>query len=261
MAISKTINNTSKSLRGMKRAIRYILREDKLQNGYAYMTGPAPTEITPDSVYEAFVKEKQAWDKLGGRLYNHNVISFPPNENITAEQALAFGKEFALQWFPSNQTVIAIHEDTTHLHMHLITNTVNFDNGSKLHNSKQDLLEMKSYTNDLCRKYGLSVTEKGKDMHGACIRDGEVRSWNKDKYHLLVSDKQSYIADCAIAVVEAKEQSHDRESFIKNMTIRGWDTIWDERKKHITFRNTQSQKVRDSNLSKHSTWIFQRRLC
>lgn len=57
-------------------------------------------------------------------MYNHNVISFAPDDPITPSQALAFGKEFAEKWFPKYQTLIAVHQDREHLHIHFVTNTV-----------------------------------------------------------------------------------------------------------------------------------------
>ena len=235
----------------MKNCIRYVLQEQKVRDGLIYMTGPAPVDINADTVYQAFLEEKRIWNKDSGRMYNHNVISFHEAERIEPEEALSFGIEFAEKWFPVHQTLIAVHQDKEHLHIHLITNTVSFENGMKLHNSKKDLEEMKALTNRMCQERGLSIAEKGKDFYGNKLSEGEITSWSKDAYHLLVNDtKKSYLADCGLVVLEAKENCNCKEQFIERMNEHGWKTIWEENKKHITFQNANGEKVRDSNLSK-----------
>ena len=40
------------------------------------------------------------------------------------------------------------------------------------------------------------------------------------------------------------------DAYIENMKNRGWDTVWSENRKHITFINDKGEKVRDSNITK-----------
>ena len=75
----------------MRNCIEYVLKPSKTEETLTYMTGPAPDELNWNNAYNAFMEEKRIWNKLGGRLYNHNVISFHKDENITPEEALEFG--------------------------------------------------------------------------------------------------------------------------------------------------------------------------
>jgi hypothetical protein len=236
----------------MRNCIEYVLREDKTNRGLVYVTGPfSADEITYDSVYQSFLEEKKLWGKDSGRMYAHNIISWHKDENLTLQQAFAFGKEFAEKWFDGFQTLIGVHRDRDHVHLHLVTNTVNYEDGHKLHNSKKDLERMKAMTNDMCVVRGLSVAQKGKDFHGNDLEEGHVRAWSKDKYHLLLNDqKKSHVAECALAVMETREQSCSKEEFVKGMAIRGWRTTWTDSRKNITFENEDGKKVRDSNISK-----------
>ena len=59
-----------------------------------------------------------------------------------------------------------MHKDRDHVHLHLVTNTVSYEDGHKLHNSKKDLERMKEMTNQMCVERGLTVAQKGKDFHG-----------------------------------------------------------------------------------------------
>ncbi|MGF0093274.1 relaxase/mobilization nuclease domain-containing protein [Lachnospiraceae bacterium SGI.066] len=252
MAINKTINKRTNTHGAMRNCIEYVLRQDKTSELLTYVTGPyCHDEINYDLVYRTFLEEKKVWDKDFGRMYAHNIISWHKDEQITSEKALEFGKEFAENWFSGFQTLVAVHRDKDHIHCHLVTNSVSYEDGRKLHNTKKDLERMKQLTNQMCRKRGLTVAEKGKHFDGSQIEKGEVIAWSKDKYNLFrqqVTD--SFVVDCAMAVLKALENCISKEKFIEKMKQFGWNVNWTEKRKHITFQNQDGKKVRDSNLSK-----------
>ncbi len=252
MAINKTINKRTNTHGAMRNCIEYVLRQDKINELFTYVTGPyCHDEINYDLVYRTFLEEKKMWDKDSGRMYAHNIISWHKDEQITPEQALEFGKEFAENWFSGFQTLVAVHKDKDHIHCHLVTNSVSYEDGRKLHNTKKDLERMKQLTNQMCRERGLTVAEKGKHFDGSQIEKGEVIAWSKDKYNLFRQQvKDSFVADCAMAVLKALENCISKEKFIEKMKQFGWNVNWTEKRKHITFQNQDGKKVRDSNLSK-----------
>ena len=252
MAINKTINKRTNSHGAMRNCIEYVLRPDKTSELLTYVTGPyRHDEINYDLVYRTFLEEKKMWDKDTGRMYAHNIISWHKDEQITPEQALEFGKEFAENWFSGFQTLMAVHKDKDHIHCHLVTNSVSYEDGRKLHNTKKDLERMKQLTNQMCRERGLTVVEKGKHFDGSQIEKGEVIAWSKDKYNLFRQQvKDSFVADCAMAVLKALENCISKEKFIEKMKQFGWKVNWTEKRKHITFQNQVGKKIRDSNLSK-----------
>ena len=252
MAINKTINKRTNTHGAMRNCIEYVLRQDKTNELFTYVTGPyCHDEINYDLVYRTFLEEKNVWDKDSGRMYAHNIISWHKDEQITPEQALEFGKEFAEKWFSGFQTLMAVHKDKDHIHCHLVTNSVSYEDGRKLHNTKKDLERMKQLTNQMCRERGLTVAEKGKHFDGNQIEKGEVIAWSKDKYNLFRQQvKDSFVADCAMAVLKAMENCISKEKFIEKMKQFGWNVNWTEKRKHITFQNQDGKKVRDSNLSK-----------
>ena len=179
------------------------------------------------------------------------IISWHKDEQITPDQALEFGKQFAETWFSGFQTLVAVHKDKDHIHCHLVTNSVSYEDGRKLHNTKKDLERMKQFTNQMCRERGLTVAEKGKHFDGSQIEKGEVIAWSKDKYNLFRQQvKDSFVADCAMAVLKALENCISKEKFIEKMKQFGWKVNWTEKRKHITFQNQVGKKIRDSNLSK-----------
>ena len=252
MAVNKTINKRTNTHGAMRNCIEYVLRQDKTSELLTYITGPyCHNEVNYDLVYRTFLEEKKMWNKDTGRMYAHNIISWHKDEQITPEQAFEFGKEFAENWFSGFQTLVAVHKDKDHIHCHLVTNSVSYEDGRKLHNTKKDLERMKQLTNQMCRERGLTVAEKGKHFDGSQIEKGEVIAWSKDKYNLFRQQvKDSFVADCAMAVLKALENCISKEKFIEKMKQFGWNVNWTEKRKHITFQNQEGKKVRDSNLFK-----------
>lgn len=251
MAINKTINKQAKSHSAMRSCIKYVLKDNKIKDGLVYMTGPAPEQINCENVYKAFLEEKKFWDKDSGRMYNHNIISFHKNEVITPEQALEFAKEFVEIFFPNHQTLITIHQDRDNVHIHLVTNTVSYIDGMKLHNSRADLKRMKEVTNQMCLDRGLTVAQKGKHFDGTDITDGEIISWNKNEYYMLQNkSNDSVLLECYVAILVALKNSFDKESFIFNMSELEWTVNWKDSRKNIVFINKDGKKIRDSKLTK-----------
>lgn len=127
MAINKTVNKSTKTHGAMRNCMEYVLRESKINSSLVYVSSPFDAEeITYDTVYRSFLEEKKLWNKDSGRMYAHNIISWHKDEEITPEEAYEFGKEFVEQWFAEFQTLMAVHVDRNHIHLHMVTNTVSY---------------------------------------------------------------------------------------------------------------------------------------
>lgn len=252
MAINKVINHATKSHGALKNVIAYALRDEKVREGYVHILGPYPDDaITSDGVYRAFLEEKKLWQKDSGRMYAHNIISFHKDERLSPLDCLEIGSEFADIAFPRHQSLISVHQDRDHLHCHIITNSVSFVDGKKLHQTKHDLQRQKDITNQLCQSMRLSIAQKGHHFDGSPMPDGEVITWEKDKFHLLQNDpRKSYVANCGIAVLKTYKTCESKKDFIQQMASLGWTVHWTSNRKHIVFENEKGEKVRDSNLSK-----------
>ena len=253
MAINKVVNNGGCSHGAMRNAMEYVLRDNSLEEEYVEITGPYNGEtINYDEVYQTWLAEKRMWDKDSGRMYAHNIISFHKDEQITPEQVLEIGRQFVDRFFPEHQSLVTVHRDKEHLHCHILTNSVSYVDGHKLHQTKRDLEQQKKFTNELCRDRGLSIAEKGHHFDGTVIEQGEIRSWSKDKYNLLINDtKKSFVADCGLAIMDVMSGGcFGRDDFIAGMASHGWSVQWEDNRKHIVFENEDGDRVRDSRIEK-----------
>ena len=124
------------------------------------------------------ITNKMVHDKTDGRQYVWIVQSFEnekEKENYNAETVHHIGVEFSEQFAEKGyQVTVITHDDTDNLHNHIIINTVNSEDGRKIHlsnakskenTSKSDFLYKEIYkVNDaLCERYGLNTLSQSKE--------------------------------------------------------------------------------------------------
>ena len=254
MAINKVITSHAGTRGAMRNCIEYVLKETKTKDGLCAVTGPFEyDEINWDTVNKSFNDEKRRWNKMGGRDYLHSIISFSPDEEITHEQALQFGIEIAENesFYKNFQTLVAVHQDRNHVHVHLVSNTVSFIDGHKEHHTKKDLLKLMENTNKKCEQEGFKVCHAGCSFDGTKLEEGEITTFKTNQYQLLKNnDKQSHLAQCGMAIIDSLERSIDKDEFLLNMKNAGWNVKWQENRQHLTFVSDEGIKVRDTRLEK-----------
>ena len=240
----------------MRSVIWYVLQDQKVREGYVTVQGPFNyNEITVNNVYHAFLDEKELWNKDSGRMCFHSVISFHEKDYVTPAEVLEIGQTVCDRFFSGFQNLLAVHQDKDHLHVHIVTNTVSFTDGHKLHTTKNDLQRLKDITNEICEARGLPVAVKGRHFDGSEIEPGEIIAWDRSKYEMLINEeKESYMIDCAEAIVETVPKCDNSDDFVARMELRGWLVSWNEKKGHIVFRNTSGKTLRDTNLSRTFTF-------
>ena len=195
------------------------------------------------------------------------VQSFAPGEKINPAQAHQIACQLAAsrpEW-QDFEVLIATHEDKEHIHTHFVVNSVSYVDGHKLQQSKAELQAMKDYSDQLCAKYGLHITEKGKTFDGQ--EREETVAFSKDTYQLLKKAEQgevkSYVQDIALAILDCREQATNRTDFVQRMNERGYGVDWQDSHKYITFTDLKRQeqgekqcKIRNNKLEKYYNMDF-----
>ena len=237
-------------------AIAYVTQEEKTEEKLV-----SGINCSPATAAEEMQTTKEMWGKSGGRTYKHYVQSFHEDEKITPEQAHELAKKFveACPQFRGFEVLIATHQDRSHIHTHIIVNSVSLENGHKFRQSKAELQQMKDLSDRICLEHGLSVCEKGKTFYGE-VRE-ETAAYTKESYQLLKKAERgeawSYVQDIALAVLEVREQATSREDFAEKLRAQGVGVEWTDSRKYITFTDLARQeagercKVRNSKLAQH----------
>lgn len=143
MAIIKAVHSKAK----LSVAIDYIRKKEKTEDRLVSVLHCAPMSVSLEM--EA---TKKLWHKIGGRQYDHYIQSFAPGENLTPEQAHHIACRWARDEFFGHECLVATHVDRDHIHSHIIVNSVNYQNGKKLHTKAHWLQEAKDYSDQLCQQ-------------------------------------------------------------------------------------------------------------
>lgn len=118
---------------------------------------------TCETAFEDMCRIKEMWHKEGGVQGFHLVQSFAAGE-VTPELAHQIGLEFAQQLLGEDfQAVVSTHLNTQCTHNHIVWNSVSMKDGRKYRsNQKSYLTQVRRISDELCRKYGLSVIQTDK---------------------------------------------------------------------------------------------------
>lgn len=229
--------NSSKS--ALRAVINYCLQPYKTEIGEkVYCT--SGQDCTPQFSYREFMATKAAYGKENGVYFYHYVQSFSPQEKITPEMANAIAQELAKEW-KSHEVLMATHVDREHIHTHFIINSVSFETGRKLRQDPNTLKKLREVSDNICKRYGLSVLEPYEKAKTSGLKTGEYRtavrrdSW---KFRLIA------------AITFAMKNSYTRLEFIRNMKEQGYGVTWSDDRKHITYTCLREPKFKDGSYRK-----------
>ncbi len=177
MAITKilTISDSGVKFAGkhLEQAVSYILDREKTQDG-RLVTG---INCQPGRAYEQMAATKRKYGKTDKRQGYHLIISFEAGE-VTPETAFEIIQKFTEEYLGQGyEAVLAVHDNTAHVHGHIIFNSVNYWNGGKYRYEKGDWAKkIQPITNRLCEEYGISTIEI--EEHGR-KRNERYKDWNE----------------------------------------------------------------------------------
>ena len=123
---------------------------------------------TLETAFADMRQTKEQWHKPGGVQGYHLVQSFAAGE-VTPELAHQIAKELADRVLGGRyEYVIGTHLNTGHIHSHIVWNSVSCVDGKKYRsNYKSYVTEIRAVSDELCRKYKLSVIDTENSNHVA----------------------------------------------------------------------------------------------
>lgn len=273
MAIVKFINGKNEKKSGLTRAIDYIADENKTEifnlegddvenlfidqliennkgnRAINYISKEGKTSLNlitginccPESAFDEMMITKKMFNKEGGRQFIHFTHSYSDKEKIDPLLAHKISLELIDQKrFKGYQIITATHTDKEHIHTHFVLNTVNFETGKKWRQSKRELEELRRYSNELCKKYGLkySFVESKKERSNS-KSSGEYRA---------KSEGRSWKYELWLTATECAKISTSQEEFIKNMNNLNYQIRWVDDRKDITFILPNGRKCNNDKL-------------
>ena len=169
-------------MRRLDSTVNYVMNKEKttavsLQDALDYAANRDKTEqscfessyaCTLETAFADMRQTKERWHKSGGVQGYHLVQSFAAGE-VSPELAHQIAKELADRVLGGRyEYVIGTHLNTGHIHSHIVWNSVSRIDGKKYHsNGKSYVTQIRAVSDELCRKYKLSVIDTENSHHVA----------------------------------------------------------------------------------------------
>lgn len=202
MAITKILNIQESEGRNpashLKNALEYIQNPDKTEE--CILVGGI--NCLPDTAFEQMEETKNIFHKTGKRQGYHVIISFSPEEKVTAEQAMYVLEHFAKDVLGNDyEAVYAVHTDREHMHGHLIWNSVSMTTGKKYNSPKGNWKNhLQPITNKYCDELGLPI------MPAEYSRN--PKNISRDKWEKEMSMKDIILRDAKMCAYAAGNVEH-----------------------------------------------------
>ena len=202
MAITKILNIKESEGRNpashLKNALEYIQNPNKTEE--CVLVGGI--NCLPDTAFEQMEETKNIFHKTGKRQGYHVIISFSPEEKVTAEQAMYVLEHFAKDVLGDDyEAVYAVHTDREHMHGHLIWNSVSMTIGKKYNSPKGNWRNhLQPITNKYCDELGLSI------MPAEYSRN--PKNISRDKWEKEMSMKEIILRDAKMCAYAARNVEH-----------------------------------------------------
>ena len=202
MAITKILNIMESEGRNpashLKNALEYIQNPDKTEE--CVLVGGI--NCLPDTAFEQMEETKNIFHKTGKRQGYHVIISFSPEEKVTAEQAMYVLEHFAKDVLGDDyEAVYAVHTDREHMHGHLIWNSVSMTTGKKYNSPKSNWKNhLQPITNRYCDELGLAI------MPAEYSRNS--KNISRDKWEKEMSMKEIILRDAKMCAYAAGNVEH-----------------------------------------------------
>ena len=217
MAISKILHmkdsGNSFHARHLKRALDYVMNPEKTQDGR--LVGAINCQV--DSAFEQMKATKRKFGKVDKRQGYHIILSFKEDE-VNPETAFEITRRFVEEYLgKSYEAVYVVHDNTAHVHSHIVFNSVSFVDGKKYRYEKGDWAKyIQPITNKLCQEYGLSIID---------VEDG-----SKEKQHENYKDWSEYREGSFVWADMIKRdldacilQANDFRGFLELLSEKGYE--------------------------------------
>ncbi len=228
---------TGQSKGCMGAVMRYTMQDTKtVWNDRKMVSG---VNCQPQMVYQDFLSTKRLYHKTDGKQFYHMVQSFPKGALVDPVTAHAAALELA-KYYSGYEVLVCTHVDREHIHSHFIINSVNFENGRKLHIAKDQIQELRQRNDAVCAQFSLPVFEKTNTPR-------KTRSMTIGEYHLAAKG-QSKKLQLMNVINDCMCHAANYEQFVALMESEGYEVQASSRRRSLTFISDTGWQCRDFKL-------------
>ncbi|MDL2259209.1 relaxase/mobilization nuclease domain-containing protein [Eubacteriales bacterium OttesenSCG-928-K08] len=152
-------------------------------------------------------------------------------QEASPELAHKIAKELAEKLIGDGfQAVVSTHLNTGNIHSHIVWNSVNCFTGAKyISNSKSYYLEVRRLSDELCKKYGLSIIDPEQDSKGKAYAEWQAEKNGEPTYRSIIRN----------AIDEAIRESFSFPQFTEIMEEKGFRFKLDLKRPSIRFQGRE----------------------
>lgn len=141
--------------------LRYVMNMAKTPSGYV---GGINIDCLSQAAEEMTTVARYFRKESGVRL-RHMILSFQPEEGVSAHQAYFLAHEIATYYGSEYQIVFAVHEDSVAPHIHFVMNTISLATGLKYRGRRDDYYRFQTHIKKVLRDYaGITTLVVAKDQ-------------------------------------------------------------------------------------------------
>src|SRR5699024_4066902 len=141
-------------------------------------------------------------------IKSHHVLQSFKHDEVTPEKGNQVGLELAKKLVPNEEVAVYTHDDTNHVHTHIVINSANSEPCKKYQAHGKEAIERARTLNDkVCKSHDLSVVKE----HNASVRHTLAEQ------HLLEKNKISWKDELREAIEYARDNSTNFDSFKRHL--------------------------------------------
>lgn len=239
MPIVRFIKNEKQNASAMKGSIDYCLQKFKTVDaltGKRYVSGINCSGL---NAHKEFMTTKLANHADNGRYFYQYVQSFSPKDNVDYDKAHKIALEFAEKAWQGHEVLVTTHCDRNHIHTHFIINSVSFETGKKLRQNPNTLKALRKLNDEICTKYNVAPLKPYTKTKEKRLSDGEYR---------MAMKGESWKFALMYTIDNAMKRAKTKKEFIDEMKKNGYQVLWTDERKHITYTCPNGMKCRDIKL-------------
>ena len=214
---------------GLARALHYAGNDAKTRLAAADMDGEQVLLVSgihcrAGQAWADMQAVQRQFGKTGGTVALHAYQSFRPGE-VTPRQCHDIGVELARRvWGSRFQVLVATHQNTNCLHNHFVINSVSYVDGKKYEQRRSQYAELRAASDEICRKYRLSVLEQPGGKTSRTLYQAERRG------------EPTRYAQMRAAIRYAMRETSTEADFAAVLRERGFVWQHEPRRKYPTLR-------------------------
>ncbi len=239
MPIVRFIKNEKQNPSSMKGSIDYCLQKFKTVDaltGKRYVSGINCNGL---NAYKEFMTTKLANNANDGRYFYQYVQSFSPKDNVDYDKAHKIALEFAEKAWQGHEILVTTHCDRNHIHSHFIIYSVSFETGKKLRQNPNTLKSLRKLNDEICAKYDVTPLKPYTKTKEKRLSDGEYR---------MAMKGESWKFALMFTIDNAMKKCKTKKEFIDEMKKNGYEILWTDERKYITYTCPNGMKCRDIKL-------------